>query len=250
MSELLSSSADTLAASVTVDSTSYSVGPVGEASGTAPPAFDKRVVVHNVNKSFKLDPSDPLGLTATVDAKGMVDTASSNGIGVDSVSTDATAVINSANLLLVDNPSPTLAIVALSLQAHFIHSESNSSYVFGPNVGSVSGEVKMGSLTIGGALLGGKTVTFKGGDVKPDTVIYSQDGVTITLDKQTLNELLPPTPAAGAQTQPIPNHIVTDAIDISFSNAHLLGHTINGDIAVGQTSADYYTSPVPPVTAS
>src|SRR5271157_1270344 len=87
MSERLQSSADTLSASVDVNGSSLSFGPVDEVSGIAPPAFHHRHEVRSVNQTFSPDPADPTSPTVEVGAKDLINTASSKGIGVDSVST-------------------------------------------------------------------------------------------------------------------------------------------------------------------
>ena len=74
------------------------------------------------------------------------------------------------------------------------------------------------------------------GDAAANTILYQSSTVTITLDKQTLSDFLPPSTVA-----PIgPNRITTDAIDISLNNAHLGGQTLSGDIALGETSASLF----------
>jgi hypothetical protein len=96
----------------------------------------------------------------------------------------------------------------LDVRASFIHSESSASYVFGPDRGFLAGDASFGSLTISGALIG-KTVTFSG-TAAADTVLYSSPTETITLDKQTVSDFLPP-----SDTGVGPNRITRDALDIS-----------------------------------
>jgi hypothetical protein len=133
-----------------------------------------------------------------------------------------------------------LSILGLSVKATGIHSDSNSSFVFGPNEGSLSGDASFHSLTVTGALVNGDTLSFSG-NAAPDTVLYKSSTVTITLDDQHL--LLPPAAASGI-TGPT---IITDAIDIQFNHAKFAGQTITGDFDIGQSSASYPL--IPPARA-
>lgn len=93
--------------------------------------------------------------------------------------------------------------------------------------------------------VGGQTLTFHG-EAAIDTIMYQSPTVTITLDKQTLSEFLPPSPASSASPPIMPNRITTDAPNIQFNNAQLFGTAISGNIAVGKSSASVFTSPVVP----
>jgi hypothetical protein len=233
-SQLVLSSADGLIGSLDVGNTQTSFGPVGEVSGAAPPAFHHTAGVVVFDHTYNLDPSNFLHPTLHIDATKIVNTVSSPGSGIDNISTQATSSIGSANFLLTDNPPDIVSILGLSVSATFVHSESNASYVFGPNRGFLSGDASFGSLTISGSLIG-KILTFSG-DAAANTVFYKSPTVTITLDKQTLSDFLPPS-ASG----PVgPNQITTDALDIHLNNAHLFGRAISGDITLGVTSASLF----------
>jgi hypothetical protein len=161
----------------------------------------------------------------------MFNAASSAGLGVDEIGANGTADFSSAHFLLTDSVGTGPTVLGLSVAATGVHSDSNSSFVF-PDRGFLAGDASFHSLTITGALVGGRTLTFSG-DAKPDTVLYSSPTVTITLDEQRL--LLPPT-ATGGVIGPM---ISTDAIDIQFHDAKLLGNTISGHFDFGQSSANF-----------
>jgi len=239
-SQLILSSADSLSGNLRVGGHQTSFGPVGLGSGTVPPAFHQTENIGAFDHTYNLDPTcylNPIGLngaTLRIDAANLVNTASSSGLGIDSISTQATSDIGSASVLLTDSLPFALAVLGLSGSAEFIHSASNASYVFGPNRGFLSGDASFGSLTIGGALIG-KTLTFAG-EAAANTILYRSPSVTITLDKQTLSDFLPP----SAATPVGPNRITTDALDIQLNNAHLFGKTISGDIRLGETSAGLF----------
>jgi hypothetical protein len=233
-SRLVLSSADDLSGYLDVGSHQTSFGPVGLASGAAPPAFHQTKKIAAFDRTYNLDSTDPNRPTLQINATKLVSTASSSGLGIDSVSTQATSDFASANILLTDNPLYALGILGLSVSATFIHSEASASYVFGANHGFLSGDASFGSLTISGGLIG-KTLTFAG-DAKANTILFQSSSVTITLDKQIQSEFLPPSPA----TPTAANRITTDALDIHLNNAHLFGKTISGDITLGETSAGLF----------
>ncbi len=226
-----------LFASLDVGGHQMSLGPVGLASGDAPPAFHHTTEVRAFDHTYNLNPADSNHPTLKVDAKHLVSTASSSRLGVDRVSTHAISDIGSANMLLTNNPRFALGVLGLLVSATFIYSESSASYVFGANRGVLGGDASFGSVTIGGALIG-KTLTFAG-DAKANTVLFQNSTVTVTLDKQIRSNFLPPSGAAASAPTAF-NRITTDAIDIHLSNAHLFGKTISGDITLGETSASLF----------
>lgn len=236
-SQLVLSSADALSGSLDVGSQQTSFGPVDLASGAAPPAFHQTRKIAAFDHSYSLTLPALTGPVLRIDATNLVDTANSSGFGVDSVSTQATSDLCSANILLTSNPRLGLSVLGLSVSATFLHSASSASYVFGANRGFLGGDGSFGSLTIGGALIG-KTLTFAG-EAKANTILFQSASVTVTLDKQVRSEFLPPTPAAPTPSVG-PNRITTEAIDIHLNNTHLFGKTISGDIVIGETSASLF----------
>lgn len=233
-SQLLLSSADSLSGYLDVGSSQTSFGPVGQAAGAAPPAFHQTRRIAAFEHTYGGDAVGANRATLQIDATNLVNTANSAGLGVDAVSTQATSDLGSANIVLTANPLNTLSMLGLSVSATLIHSESDASYVFGPNRGYLDGGASFGSLMIGGALIG-KALTFAGAPTA-NTILYQSASVTITLDKQTFSEFLPPSGLAPIR----PNRITTDAVDISLNHAHLFGKTISGNITLGETSASLF----------
>jgi hypothetical protein len=208
------------------------IAPFARVFGAAPPAFDHTKTIAHFDKTYDLSRAKRNYLSLQVEATHIVDTAKSAGLGIDAISTRGEARLGSADFALIDNPLSTLAVLGLSVEATGVHSDSNASFVFGPDEGSLTGDASFRSLTISGDLVHGKTLKFSG-DAKANTVLYSSSTVTITLDRQTL--LLPPAGASAA----IGPSITTDAIDIRFNGAKFFGHTITGDFVIGQSSAGY-----------
>ena len=228
---IVSSSADSFTGSLNADGFTTTVAPFAPVSGSAPPAYDHTKTAASFDHLYELTPSELNDLSLQVQATHMFNAASSAGLGVDEIGAKGTADFSSAHFLLTDTVGTGPTVLGLSVEATGVHSDSNSSFVFGPNRGSLAGDASFHSLTIAGELLGGKTLTFSG-DAKPDTVLYSSPTVTIRLDEQRL--LLPP--AAGGVIGP---SITTDAIDIQFSGAKFLGNTISGHFDIGQSSANF-----------
>ena len=103
----------------------------------------------------------------------MVNTAEGSGIGVDEIGASGAADLGSASFVLADTPGPTCRqpFWACRWRRPGSTSGSDSSFVFGPNKGSIAGDASFHSLKITGALLGGDTLTFSG-NAEPDTVLY------------------------------------------------------------------------------
>jgi len=236
--ELVSSSADSFAGSLDADGFPTTIGPFALVSGTAPPAYDDTSRIASFDHTYDLTPAEANTLSLQMQASHILNTADSAGIGVDEIGASGKADLGSASFVLADSPGPMLppSILGLSVEATGVHSASDSSFVFGPNVGSLSGDARFHSLTVTGALVGGETLKFSG-DAAKDTVLYSSRTVTITLDEQLL--FLPPAGASGF----IGPSITTDAIDIQLNHAKFAGQTITGDFAIGQSSASYELMP-------
>jgi hypothetical protein len=234
MTGIVSSSADSFSGILNADGFPTTIDRFAPVSGSAPPAYDDTRRIASFDHTYDLTSAEANTLSLTMQATHMLNNADSGGIGVDEIGASGKADLGSASFVLADRPGPMLplSILGLSVEATGIHSDSNSSFVFGPNQGSLGGDASFHSLTVRGALVNGDTLTFSG-DAAPDTVLYKSSTVTITLDEQTL--LLPPAATSGI----IGPSITTDAIDIQFNHAKFAGQTITGDFAIGQSSASY-----------
>jgi hypothetical protein len=121
--------------------------------------------------------------------------------------------------------------LGLSVSASQIHASASYSHIYGANSNFVTGGASFGSLTLGGALIG-KDLTFSG-STAPNTVLFSSPSVTVTLDRQTVADLI----SGGLDKTTTPVGITTQAIDISLHNASLFGRTVSDDITIGQSFA-------------
>jgi hypothetical protein len=256
-SQLVLGSANEVSGNLSDGAGNVSLGPVGEVYGTAPPAFNHSRKVHSFDQAYNLDATDPNRPTLNIAATNVVTDVTSSGLGIDNVGIRATSDAASANFVLTDFPKFALGILGLSVSATLVHSESDASYVFGPDRGFLGGEASFGSLVIGGALIG-KTLSFSG-TAAADTILFHSPTVTVTLDKQTLSGFYPPGPIQpggpmipASVALPVgpplpippiaiaPNQITTDAIDIQFTNASVFGRTFSGEITLGVTSASLF----------
>jgi hypothetical protein len=152
-----------------------------------------------------------------------------------------TADIGSADFVLTDNPQllrGVLGLLGLSVSASHVHATAEYAHVYGVDRSFVTGDASFGSLSLGGALIG-KALTFSG-DAAPNTVLFSSPTVTVTLDRQTVSDLI----SNGLTKTLTPAGIVTQAIDISLHGATLFGKSVSGDIIIGQASAGAGSGPV------
>ncbi len=238
MAALVSSSANSFGGSLDADGFTTTIDPFAPVSGSAPPAYDDTSRIALFDHTYDLTPAEDNTLSLDMQASHMVNNAESGGIGVDSIGASGSADLGSASFVLADTPGPMqpLSVLGLSVKATGIHSGADSSFVFGPNEGSLGGDASFHSLTVTGALVNGDILTFSGNAAK-DTVLYKSSTVTITLDDQHL--LLPPSATGGI----IGPTITTDAIDIQLNNAKFAGQTITGNFDIGQSSASYALIP-------
>jgi len=226
------SSANAFAARLTFGGTKTSFGSLARVSGSASP-YDKTKHVHHLHKVLDLDPGSPFNPTLQLDEAGIQTNATSDGFGIDFISSRADAHIGSSNFVLPDYPFPPgiIELLGMAFSATDINSSADFSHVFGSSQSFVTGGASFGSLSIGGSLIG-RTLKFSG-DAAPNTVLYSSATVTVTLDKQIVTDLISigPTPAVT------PFSITTEAVDISLHNASFRGTRVSGDIIIGQASA-------------
>jgi len=238
---VVSSFADGLSVQLAFDGKAAHVGPTARVRGSAEPAYDQTANVARLDRTLSLEPGNPFNPTLRVQASGIHTEAASRGMGIDSISATGTTDIGSADFVLTDNPlSPggILGLLGLSVSMSHVHAAAEYAHVYGANRSFVTGGASFGSLNLGGALIG-KTLTFSG-DAAPNTVLFSSPTVTVTLDRQTVSDLI----SNGLTKTLTPEGITTQAIDISLHNATLFGKSVSGDIIVGQASAGAGNGPV------
>ena len=175
MTELVSSSADSFSGKLDADGFTTTIAPFHRVSGSAPPAYDDTSRIASFDRTYDLTPAEANTLSLTMQTTHMVNNAESAGIGVDEIGASGAADLGSASFVLADTLGPMLplSIFGLSVNATGIRSGSDSSFVFGPNEGSLAGDASFHLLTVTGALVGGDTLTFSG-NAAPDTVLYSE----------------------------------------------------------------------------
>ncbi|MBV8613354.1 MAG: hypothetical protein JOY66_06220 [Acetobacteraceae bacterium] len=231
---IVSSFADGLTLHLSFDGKATQLGPIAQVRGSAAPAYDQTASVARLDRTLSLEPGNPLDPNARIQVSGTHTQAVSAGMGIDSVSAEGATDIGSADFVLTDNPlSPRgiLGLLGLSVSMSHVHTTADYSHVYGVDKSFVTGDASFGSLSLGGALIG-KTLTFSG-DAAPNTVLFSSPTVTITLDRQTVSDLI-----SGGLTKTLtPEGITTQAIDISLHGAALFGKSLSGDIVIGEAAA-------------
>lgn len=229
---IVSSAANGLSVRLAFNGKTTAFGPVAAVRGSADPAYDHTAHLDGLDHTLSLEPGSALNPTLHIQAS-VIDTAAAGGMGVDAISADGAADVGSANFVLTDNPRVVLGVLGLSISASHVHASATYSHVYGMNKSFTTGDASFGSLNLGGALIG-KSLTFSG-DAAPNTVLYSSPTVTVTLDRQTVSDLIPT--GTGSNKTPTPAGIATQAIDISLHNAPLFGGKVSGDIIIGQAWA-------------
>ena len=153
MTELVSSSADSFSGNLDADGFTTTIGRSHRVSGSAPPAYDDTSRIASFDHTYDLTPAEANTLSLTMQATHMVNNAKSAGIGVDEIGASGAADLGSASFVLADTPGPMqpLSKLGLSVEATGVKSGSDSSFVFGPNEGFISGDASFHSLTVTGA---------------------------------------------------------------------------------------------------
>jgi hypothetical protein len=158
-----------------------------------------------------------------------------SSIGVDSETSQATASVGRAALMLNLNPPlPTAVVPQPYLQKSGKNSTSTANFntIF-PNIYSAFGSSSLQNLRIFGSLIGSTVVTYSG-NAAPNTVVYDSPTVTITLNKQVESGIIScvPDPCTFKVTS-----ITVAAVDISLNKAMIDGHEVTGDIVIAQAQA-------------
>jgi hypothetical protein len=237
-----SSSASAITARFTSEGISTGIGPIGFLRNSAPPAYDKTVSIHNTSKSVAITPTYPTP-TLFVSATGIKSHVASNGIQVDFVSAEGDSTLDSANLSLNLYPLPPKGSLMpipepfLTLSVTKVSSTSSFNHVF-PQFITPSGSTSIGSLVLSGSLINtNQPLEFKG---NPDAnfILFESPTVTVTLNKQTVAELISCQVGQAGGCNITPYNITTNAIHINLHNAEIEGHRVSGDISIGSSYAD------------
>ncbi|GEM_PF-3120515 len=218
------------------------LAPVGQVKGSAPPAYKNATHAKTDNESLFLFAGTPPIPELVIDALGIKSQATSSGIAIDSVSATANTAIKTFTLSLIDYPPPPVATAStipfpepfLNINASDISAAASYSLVF-PSAGSTDSQVSFGSLSIGGTLVGSRTLTFSG-IAAPNTVLYDSPTVTITLDQELTRGTVDCINAQGCSF--VVGGIEATAIDIALRDAVLNGTKVSGHILIGRSAAD------------
>jgi hypothetical protein len=215
-----------------VDDVQSMLGPIAYVQASTAGPFDDKVSVGRENDVVALFPSNPAPALFVL-AQGLNSQVQSNGIQLDSVTTQAASGINSISLSLNLDPPPPgpTPMPFLNVMATGLRSNLNYAQVF-PSEASATGGAGFNSLTIIGSAIGGATLNYSG-KVGPNTVIYETPNVTITLNKQIRTGIVSCNPGCSFTL----TGATTVAVDVTLYKAPWYGHKITGDIALGETHA-------------
>lgn len=211
------------------------LGPVGFVAHNNNGAYDKSIQVNKISEVAAIILQSPPP-SVFLYGSNIHSEVKNSGIGVDSETSESTASVGRASLMLNLNPPPPTAVVPqpyLQVTGANFTSSADFSTVF-PSFTSASGTSSVQNLKIFGALVGTSILSYSG-SAAPNTVIYDSPTVTITLNKQITEELITCTVPDGCTTKVF--GITVAALDISLNKANIDGHKVTGDIVIAQTKA-------------
>ncbi|HEY1260814.1 MAG TPA: hypothetical protein VGF34_16315 [Stellaceae bacterium] len=225
---------------ITEHRNAVTLGPIAEIARNLPPAYDKAVVAAPVHRIVPLIAGKTVTPSLFLNAADFESHVASKGFGIDFVSTEADTLIKNINLSLMLNPPPPIAGHAilpqpqpfLQLSARHIASTASFTKVVPSRVTDL-GSARFGGLTISGTLVGNRKLAFTG-DADQDTILFQSPTVTITLNQQTQVGLISCSPNCVFT----PYSITIDAVDISLDHANIDGHSVSGEIVLGQAHAN------------
>lgn|GEM_PF-1768933 len=208
---------------------SVSAGPIGQASGTSPGAYDNSNTLLSVNQSLALS-SNVLGSFSQGLNTGVINTNANSSIP-GSTQAAASSQISDLNLGLIFEPlNLPLPLTVLGLTASTISSSSE--------VVDSGGLIATGDTQIEGLGLSTDVLSLLGIDLglavnpDPNTVLVDLLGLRIVLNEQISNDV--GGTGLGLETNAI--HISFD--DFGLSVLGLDPQILNGDIYVGHTYAE------------
>lgn len=232
------SEAYAIKASFTSGTMTTELGPVADAAGSAPPAYDVVKVLDSYDNSIAVPPlvpaSVPVAASFGADAQDIRSEAASLGIQLDFINATGSSSVGNASLQIVQpvppgGGAPLLAYIFVN--ATKTATAATYSKVFPSHV-TVTGTTSFGSLSIGGELLGGASISYNGA-APPNTVLFQSDTVTITANQQTIVY----TVSCGDVCVLTPTKITVHGLDIALTNAVINGSPVTGEIVLGDASA-------------
>lgn len=245
------SSAYAISADLTTDGSSHVLlAPQLPTSGstTLGQSYDNPKSASFISKTVRLLPAVLPSPALTV-LEQTVATDASGASGVDAVNTKGTSGATTGVLALtLYPPIPVQPVAAAASDAvlprplpallvQFSKLKASASYhqVF-PGPSQRSGSTHAGSITLRGALLGLKSLTFSG-DIAPNTIAVNTPHLKITLNAQTIPKNPVCDPGTVCPLYRVLETVDTKAILIELTNAPVWGHQVSGDIAIADAEA-------------
>ena len=166
--------------------------------------------------------------------KVATDAAGSNG--VDAVNTVGTSSVAAGIVSFMASPLlPTSAVTPLRVQFSKLKASANYGQVL-PGAARRSGSTSFGQVTLSGALVGPKPITFNG-DIQPNTVVVNTPTVKITLNAQAIPQQPVCEPGQICPLYRVLETVETQAVHIELTKALVQGHRVSGDIVIGDAEA-------------
>jgi hypothetical protein len=215
--------------------TKTGLGPVGQVSGAAPPAYNKSDSIGPFQQTVPLLPLATPVPALTVNTTSIKSHVSSNGISIDNASAEGDASVKGLSLSLalpyaVNGKTP-INEPYLQVTAKSIEETTSFSQVF-PQSAMPYTSTSISGLVISGSLVNNQTIKFSG-DVPNDTILFQSPTVTITVNSRFQAGLISCTPKCIFSLV----EVTGNALEISLTNADLGGKIVTGEIIVGQAQA-------------
>jgi hypothetical protein len=228
-----SNTAFALTGSLSSQGTATSIARVGRTAGSGTSPYAYRASVPMFSEALGLVSNGNLIGEMAVVLSGASAHVSSNGVGGATVRAEADVSIASVNVTLslmptAANPAPT---PLLSMSATDLATGSTDAQML-PFPGATSGVANFGTFTLSGSLVGGQTLTFSG-SAAPNTVVYDDPNLTVTLNHQMQTGEIVCTPTCLF----IPSALTSTAIAVEMHKEIIAGKPANGNLLIGQTEA-------------
>ncbi len=188
------------------------------------------------SESFGLVSAGNLAGAVAIVSSGIASHVSGTGTAGATVQAEADSSMASLqiDMTLLPPPGSTQAPGAplLSLTATGIASQVTDTRTL-PSVGQQAGQASFGALSITGSLIGTQTLSFQGA-APPNTVLYSDSNMAVTLNGQTVSGVIACTPTC----QFVPKSIAGNAVSVAIFQKPLIGKAkMTGEMLVGHNLA-------------
>lgn len=240
--ETMSSYGYALSAVISSSGTATAMAPVAHAGSLGNKASVKAASVPLISETLGIVSGGNMVGEFAIVASGLTTHAMSSGAGATSLETEADASIASVQATMSLIPpagstqppaAPLLTLTATDIAGKVTDTRSS------PLVTVQTGTATFGALSLSGSLVGAQTLAFQGA-APANTVLYSDNYMTVTLNQQTDTGVVECTPICEF----VPKAVLANALQIVFFHDPIIvgarpkdDVNVGGNVTVGQTEA-------------